>query len=221
MRKDLTVLLFGVVVGIFLWIPNMMFAQCTEECVGDFCPLACVEGSKLETLYGSGGEGDLVQFFNRVFSLALTAGGILAVFRLAWAGYLYMTTDLWSSKERAKETLRETVLGLLLLIAVWVILNQINPDILKINVLETLKANRVRSVNLTPEQSASLQLYEKNVNNPNVPQSDYIPSLSSTPITGYYCYVRPSISPAQYACFTSASGCAETAQPAGTTCSKY
>jgi len=54
-----------------------------------------------------------------------------------------MTTDLWSSKEHAREVIRETVLGLLLLLAVWVILSQINPDILRLNVLETLKANSI------------------------------------------------------------------------------
>ena len=44
-----------------------------------------------------------------------------------------MTTDLWSSKERAREVLRETILGLLLLLAVYIILRQINPEILNVN----------------------------------------------------------------------------------------
>ncbi|RJR12875.1 hypothetical protein C4585_02850 [Candidatus Parcubacteria bacterium] len=117
-------------------VPAILFAQCTNG----FCPLADVEGSDLETLYGTG-DGNLVQFLNRLFGLALAVGGILAVFRIAWGGYLYMTTDLWSSKERAKETLRDTVLGLLLLIAVYTILNQINPGLLNLNVLETLEKN--------------------------------------------------------------------------------
>ena len=135
--------LLGVVIilaGIGIFIPDASFAQCADTCTEGFCPLACVEGSRLEGVY-SNTDGDLTQFITRIFSLALTLGGILAIFRIAWAGYLYMTTDLWSSKERAKETLRETVLGLLLLIAVWVILHQINPDILKLNILDTLKEN--------------------------------------------------------------------------------
>jgi len=105
-------------------------------------PLANVTGSKLGNLYG-GASGDLATFIERLFGFALSLGAILAILRIAWGGYLYMTTDLWSSKEHAREVIRETVLGLLLLLAVWVILSQINPDILRLNVLETLKANPI------------------------------------------------------------------------------
>ena len=108
---------------------NAYAAECTEG----FCPLADVEGSRLEGLY-SGPEGDLAVFFGRLFYFALSIGAILAILRIAWGGYLYMTTDLWSSKERAKEVLRETTLGLFLLLAVWLILHQINPKILELNI---------------------------------------------------------------------------------------
>ena len=96
-----------------------------------FVPLADVTGSKLANLYADT-NGDLSIFIGRLFGFALSIGAILAILRIAWGGYLYMTTDLWSTKERAREVLRETILGLLLLLAVWVILSQINPDILKL-----------------------------------------------------------------------------------------
>lgn len=107
-----------------------------------FVPLANVSGSKLGNLYGSA-SGNLATYIERLFGFALSLGAILAILRIAWGGYLYMTTDLWSSKERAREVLRETVLGLFLLLAVWIILSQINPDILRLNVLETLRQNSI------------------------------------------------------------------------------
>lgn len=129
---------------LFATIPSIVLAQCTDvQCTEGFCPLACVQGSKLAVLYEN--DDSLANFFSNVFRLALTVGGVLAVFRIAWAGYLYMITDLWSSKERARETLRETVLGLLLLIAVYVILNQINPDILRLDILDAFKEYPVQA----------------------------------------------------------------------------
>src|SRR3990167_2363699 len=119
----------SVLLAIGVIAPDIVLAQCTDG----FCPLAEVKGTKLATLYSDTG-GDLSIFIGRLFGFALSIGAILAVLRIAWGGYLYMTTDLWSSKERAKEVLRETTLGLFLLLAVWLILHQINPKILELNI---------------------------------------------------------------------------------------
>src|SRR3989344_247956 len=118
----------SVLLAIGVIAPDIVLAQCTDG----FCPLAEVKGTKLATLYSDTG-GDLSIFIGRLFGFALSIGAILAILRIAWGGYLYMTTDLWSTKERAREVLRETVLGLLLLLAVYIILHQINPAILDLN----------------------------------------------------------------------------------------
>ncbi|KKW17505.1 MAG: hypothetical protein UY57_C0016G0011 [Candidatus Kaiserbacteria bacterium GW2011_GWB1_50_17] len=68
---------------------------------GGFAPLADIPaGSKLSDLY-SGPEGDLSTFINRIFSFAIAIGAMLAILRIAYAGYLYMVSDLWTNKERA------------------------------------------------------------------------------------------------------------------------
>ena len=128
----------AVFIVVSTWIPDSAFAQCTDG----FCPLADVQGSKLAGLYSDTG-GNLAEFINKIFTFALSIGAMLAILRIALGGYLYMTTDLWSTKERAREVLRETILGLLLLLAVWLILHQINPDILKLDILKSLRENRV------------------------------------------------------------------------------
>ena len=106
---------------------------------GAFVPLAQTPaGSKLGQLYNS--SGDFSTFVNGAFKFALALGAIVAVLRIAWAGYLYMgQADMWSSKGKAKQILGDVTLGLVLLLAIWLILNQINPDILKLNALRNIR----------------------------------------------------------------------------------
>ena len=80
----------------------------------------------------------LPQFFNATFSLAISAGAILAVLRLAYAGWLYMSSDAFGTKSHAKEVIQNAILGLLLLIGIYIILNQINPCLLNLNVVQTI-----------------------------------------------------------------------------------
>lgn len=81
----------------------------------------------------------LAQFFNAAFKTALVVGAMLAVLKLGYAGFQYMTTDAFGTKGQARETIRDAVTGLLLLLAVWLILNQINPQILNLNILQTVR----------------------------------------------------------------------------------
>ncbi|HEY4520007.1 MAG TPA: hypothetical protein VJH33_03150 [Candidatus Paceibacterota bacterium] len=76
---------------------------------------------------------NLTGFLNNFFNIAISVGAILAVMRIAWAGYLYIGSDLWTKKEQGREILQDVALGLLLLLAIFIILKQINPDILKLN----------------------------------------------------------------------------------------
>lgn len=103
-----------------------------------FVPLADVgsQSSKLSGLYSS---GDLSTYINNVFQFAIALGAIAAVFRLVYAGYLYMGSDMWSKKGEAKTIIGDVVLGLLLLITIWLILYQINPDIVSLNALKSIK----------------------------------------------------------------------------------
>jgi hypothetical protein len=48
-----------------------------------------------------------------------------------------MGSDIWSTKQHAKDVFRDAVVGLLLLLAIYLILYQINPDILSLSVLQS------------------------------------------------------------------------------------
>ncbi len=103
-----------------------------------FVPLSdgTSESSMFQTFYGS---DDLGGFVNRLFQAALSIGAILAVLRLAYAGYVYMTSEAFGHKSHAKEIIGDAILGLLLLLSIWLILYQINPEILNLNVLTKIQ----------------------------------------------------------------------------------
>jgi hypothetical protein len=135
------------VVGVFLFLtafvsPSIARAQFDESAVvstygdcrgaGGFVPLECFKGSrKLEDAYNT---TELGPFLQKIFVGMISLGAILAVLRLAWGGFVYMSSDLWSSKGHAKEVITDAFLGLFLLLAVWLILYQINPQILELRV---------------------------------------------------------------------------------------
>lgn len=112
-----------------------------------FCPLTDVQGSRLETIYQNSDGTTLSGFLTGLFTAVISVSAILAVLRLGYAGYLYMTSESWGSKGKAKEVIGDTVLGLLLLLSCWLILNQINPDILKLTVLDSLRQTPIENTN--------------------------------------------------------------------------
>lgn len=74
--------------------------------------------------------GNLSDFLSRIFAIAIAVGAILAVLRIAYGGFVYMTTDAIGQKQTARVIIQNAVLGLILLLAVVVILERINPDLL-------------------------------------------------------------------------------------------
>ena len=82
----------------------------------------------------------LASYINNIFKIALSIGAILAVLRIAYGGYLYMgSADMWGNKQQAKEAIGDAVIGLLLLFAIYLILYQINPNLLNLNILSDIK----------------------------------------------------------------------------------
>lgn len=115
----------------------LCFAPITSA--GAFVPISDVQGSRLETIFQTSDKMTLSGFLTGLFTAVISVAAIIAVLRLGYAGYLYMTSESWGSKGKAKEVIGDVVLGLLLLLSCWLILNQINPDILKLDILNSLK----------------------------------------------------------------------------------
>ena len=105
---------------------------------GGFVPLT--KDADFQKIFGmnsvnSGtGINDLGTFINAAFKVTLSIGAVLAVLRIAYAGYQYMSSDAWGEKSHAKEIIGDVVIGLLLLLSVYLILNQINPQLTQLHI---------------------------------------------------------------------------------------
>lgn len=102
-----------------------------------FVPITPPGGAQSDSLvsglFGTGQNIDIGTMMNTAFQVAINVGAILAMMRIMWAGWLYMgSSDMWSNKHHAKEVFQDALIGLLILLAIWIILNQINPEILNI-----------------------------------------------------------------------------------------
>ncbi len=102
-----------------------------------FVPLT--KDADFQKIFGVGSNAgsnpqDLSTFISGAFKVTLSIGAILAVLRIAYAGYQYMSSDAWGEKSHAKEILGDVTIGILLLLSVWLILNQINPNILQLKI---------------------------------------------------------------------------------------
>ena len=118
----------------------MRIARSRVWAVGPFVPLTGGQGGNVTLapfLAQALGSGSLTELFNGAFRFAIAIGAILAVLRIVYAGFKYMTTDLFGVKNDAKEIIFNSLSGLFLLLAIWIILNQINPNILKLDLLQS------------------------------------------------------------------------------------
>ena len=85
-------------------------------------------------------SGSLSDYINVVFKTLISLGAIAAVLRITWAGYMYMgSADMWGNKQKAKEIASDAIIGLLLLLSIFLILNVINPNLVSLNVLKDFK----------------------------------------------------------------------------------
>ncbi len=87
----------------------------------------------IQGITGSGSSLTLASLLQNLFSALLGIGAMLAVVMLVYGGIQYMTSDQVFSKEDARARIKNAVLGLLLLFGSVLILEQINPDLLKFN----------------------------------------------------------------------------------------
>jgi len=72
----------------------------------------------------------LGKYLNIIIKLFFGIAGVLAVVMIVWGGVQYMTTELVSSKEEGKKSIRNAIFGLVLALSAYLILNTINPELL-------------------------------------------------------------------------------------------
>jgi len=74
-------------------------------------------------------------YLNKIFVFTLGIAGLLAVINITMGGITYITSSSGGSTEAAKAKIADAIKGLLLILATYIILNAVNPEILKFNFL--------------------------------------------------------------------------------------
>lgn len=73
----------------------------------------------------------LGNFLSMVFNYGIGIAGALAVVMIVWGGVEIMLSESVFSKDAGKKKVKDAIMGLLLALFSWLILNIINPEILK------------------------------------------------------------------------------------------
>ena len=165
-------------------LPHASFAQAFVPVTGGQAPPTFVQladytkSSQFTNVFNS---GSLPAYINAIFTTALSIGAILAVLRIAYAGYMYMgSADMWGNKQKAREILGDAIIGLLLLFGIYLILNQINPNLLNLNVLQDIS-----QTSATPNAGATSNCTPSSVGSPACANgqnaSPFTPTACNTP----------------------------------------
>ena len=89
-------------------------------------------------IYNIGDDDQLSRYLNTMLTIFIGICAVLAVVMIVLGGIEYMTSELPGNKENGKEKIRNAVFGLLLALGAWLILYTINPDLLKVDLPETV-----------------------------------------------------------------------------------
>lgn len=104
-----------------------------------------------------GDSPSLATYLNALFRIAIGLAALLAVIKITLAGISYMAdTGSFSTKEKAKRDITNSLFGLLIILSVVVVLQVINPNILNLNVLSELPPIGEMRPNLPPGREGEL-----------------------------------------------------------------
>jgi len=137
----------------------------SSELFEDSVAYVALEGSILP---GNGEIDDYGSYFENIYDLGLGIAGVLAVLMIVIAGVKYMTTEAVGSKQDAKEQIQAALLGLLLALASYLILQTIDEGLVSFEIklpksdLPAIKYERLKTYGdrygdreITPYSSAN------------------------------------------------------------------
>lgn len=118
-----------IIVSFIVFMFVVSFASVTIAAEGDFIPLAPIPG-----VIDAETAEDPSKFFNNLFTFGIVIAGFLAVVMIAVGGIQYMSTDAIHGKSEGRERITYALMGLLLILFSWILLNTINPEILNFDI---------------------------------------------------------------------------------------
>lgn len=108
-------------------------AQSSGNRVGDYVSL-----TEVPRLTNEGGDGDARAMFagylQTMYIWGVSIAVALSIIMIIFGGIQYMTTDSISNKTDGKEKIKGAVVGLILALSSYLILNTINPQLVSLDV---------------------------------------------------------------------------------------
>lgn len=115
-------------------------------------PLPCINGTDVQSPQGCENgvikQVDLKSYIFFVVRMAIAIAVFLAVIMIIWGGFEYMTTGAFQGKSAAKKRIYNAVLGLLGILASWLILNTVDPRLTNIDA-EIKSLDKLEKTDLT------------------------------------------------------------------------
>src|SRR3989344_1830513 len=99
-----------------------------------------------------GGNQGIGTYLNNLYKMAVAGASVLAVLMIVIGGFTYLSTDAIGNKEEGKSYIKNALGGMLLILASWIILNTINPQLVQLNIIsKKLESVRMESLFLFSE----------------------------------------------------------------------
>lgn len=86
---------------------------------------------------GADPAAGLVGYLRYLYLFGLTLVGVVGLGALVYGGFTYMLSGTATSKEEAKKRIWGAITGLILALSAYLILNTINPDLVRFRLPET------------------------------------------------------------------------------------
>lgn len=115
--------------------------NCIEENNNEYCFLAPLPGfsDKIDSSFGFG------DYVNSLITLAIGIAIVLAILMIVIGGVQYMSTDAFSGKQEGRERITNALIGLIIALGAYTILNTTSPNLVNFNV-------SVRTVSVTADE---------------------------------------------------------------------
>lgn len=128
---------------------SLVFAQTNCDPKKGYCPLEPLPGlTSVQNL-------NFAQFLGAIFNLLITAGALLAVGTLVYAGISYILSEAFETKGEAKRRMQAALWGLVILLGAWLMLYTINPALLNFDLSVPGSTGSASQTNQTNGSSAS------------------------------------------------------------------
>ncbi len=105
----------------------------------------------MENIPGFEGVSEFPEYISAIYKFAIWAIGIAALLMLSIGGFMYFTSaGNTASLEKAKAVIKDSILGIVAVMAAWLLLYVINPDLIRGN-LSSMQNIRVSDSNTSTE----------------------------------------------------------------------